>query len=162
MGESPPDVRGPRSSLYSDARTRAARPAGRTVLPRTSPRPPSQCVYAPNMDVLDQPGASAPTDPTAVTAASAARPTRSSRRQLALRRELTKLAGQIRPRWRGWIHAGAFPLSIVGGLALVIVSPTIASRIAAALFTLTGMLLFGTSAVYHAGRWRLRIRLPPH
>lgn len=111
------------------------------------------------MDVLDQPGASAPTDPTAVTAASAARPTRSSRRQLALRRELTKLAGQIRPRWRGWIHAGAFPLSIVGGLALVIVSPTIASRIAAALFTLTGMLLFGTSAVYHAGRWRMRIRL---
>ena len=60
--------------------------------------------------------------------ASAARSTRTSRRNVALRRELTKLAGQIRPRWRGWIHAGAFPLSIVGGLALVIVSPTIASR----------------------------------
>ena len=113
------------------------------------------------MDVLDQPGAAAPTpyDPALAGPTPVARPTRASRRNAALRRELTKLAGQIRPRWRGWIHAGAFPLSIVGGLALVIVSPTIASRIAAALFTLTGMLLFGTSAVYHAGRWRMRIRL---
>ena len=113
------------------------------------------------MDVLNQPSGPAqqPAPPHADAPATAARPTRVSRRSLALRQELTKLAGQIRPRWRGWIHAGAFPLSIIGGLSLVIVSPTIASRIVAALFTLTGMLLFGTSAIYHAGRWRMRIRL---
>src|SRR5699024_9709000 len=100
------------------------------------------------MDVLEQ-----------SNIAAAAEPVRSSRRRIALRAELTKLAGQIRPSWRGWIHAGAFPVSVIGGLALVIVSPTIASRIAAALFTVTGMLLFGTSAVYHTGRWRMRFRL---
>lgn len=86
-------------------------------------------------------------------------PTRPSRRERALRAELAKLAGQIKPSWRGWIHAGAFPLAVIGGLALVIVSPTIASRLAAAVFTLTGMTLFGMSAVYHRGSWRARIKL---
>lgn len=82
-----------------------------------------------------------------------------SRRGRAIRLELSRLAGQIRPSWRGWIHAGAFPLAVIGGLALIILSPTIASRMAAAVFTVTGMMLFGTSAVYHRGRWRMRVRL---
>lgn len=81
------------------------------------------------------------------------------RRGRALRSELAKLSGQLKPSWRGWIHAGAFPLAVLGGLVLVILSPTIASRLAAAVFALTGMMLFGTSAVYHRGRWRMRIRL---
>lgn len=80
-------------------------------------------------------------------------------RRAALRTELSRLAGQIRPSWRGWIHAGAFPLAVLGGLALVIISPTVASRLAAAVFAVTGMLLFGTSAVYHAGHWRTRVKL---
>lgn len=113
------------------------------------------------MDLLEQPDNTSGlvADGAAPADNPAAQPVRGDRRRTALRHELTKLAGQIRPSWRGWIHAGAFPLSIVGGLALVIVSPTVASRIAAALFTITGMLLFGTSAVYHTGRWRMRIRL---
>ncbi|MDN5806258.1 MAG: hemolysin III family protein [Brevibacterium sp.] len=82
-----------------------------------------------------------------------------ARRRSALRRELDKLAGQVKPKLRGWFHAGAFPLAMFGGLALVIISPTIESRIAAAIFAITGMLLFGTSAVYHRGRWRTRARL---
>ncbi|MGJ7540772.1 PAQR family membrane homeostasis protein TrhA [Brevibacterium luteolum] len=82
-----------------------------------------------------------------------------SRRGRALRHELGKLAGQVRPSWRGWIHAGAFPLAVLGGLTLVIISPTIVSRLGGAIFALTGMMLFGTSAVYHRGRWRMRIRL---
>ena len=41
-----------------------------------------------------------------------------SRRGRALRHELGKLAGQVRPSWRGWIHAGAFPLAVLGGLAM--------------------------------------------
>ncbi|WP_320109156.1 PAQR family membrane homeostasis protein TrhA [Brevibacterium sp. JSBI002] len=84
---------------------------------------------------------------------------RIARRRSALRAELTKLAGQVKPKLRGWFHAGAFPLAMLGGLALVIISPTIESRIAAAIFAVTGMLLFGTSAVYHRGRWRTRVRL---
>lgn len=82
-----------------------------------------------------------------------------SRRGRALRLELSRLAGQLRPSWRGWIHAAAFPLAVIGGLALIILAPTIASRLAAAVFTLTGMMLFGTSAIYHRGRWRTRVRL---
>ncbi|WP_231446725.1 PAQR family membrane homeostasis protein TrhA [Brevibacterium zhoupengii] len=82
-----------------------------------------------------------------------------ARRRSALRRELGKLAGQVKPKLRGWFHAAAFPLAMLGGLALVIISPTIESRIAASIFAITGMLLFGTSAVYHRGRWRSRARL---
>ncbi|WP_306440015.1 hemolysin III family protein [Brevibacterium sp. 91QC2O2] len=81
------------------------------------------------------------------------------RRHRALMHEVRKLMGQAKPSWRGWIHAGAFPVSVLGGLALVILSPTIASRLAAAVFALTGMMLFGTSAAYHRGKWRMRIRL---
>ena len=75
-----------------------------------------------------------------------------------LRMDITKLS-EVKPAWRGWIHAGAFPLAVIGGLAAVILSPTIASRLAAAVFALTGMMLFGTSAVYHRGTWRMRIRI---
>lgn len=64
-----------------------------------------------------------------------------------------------RPSWRGWIHTGAFPLAVVGGLVAVIVGPTIVSRLAAAAFAVTGMLLFGTSAIYHRGTWRFRVRV---
>lgn len=84
---------------------------------------------------------------------------RVARRRMALRRELGKLAGQVKPKLRGWFHAGAFPVAMLGGFALVIVSPTIESRLAAAIFAVTGMLLFGTSAVYHRGHWRTRARL---
>jgi hemolysin III len=82
-----------------------------------------------------------------------------SRRGRALRLELSRLTGQLKPSWRGWIHAGAFPLAVIGGMALIILAPTIASRLAAAVFTLTGMMLFGTSAIYHRGRWRMKARL---
>src|SRR5699024_5518271 len=82
-----------------------------------------------------------------------------ARRRPALRAERSTLAGHVTPKLRGWFHAGAFPLAMLGGLALVIISPTIESRIAAAIFAITGMLLFGTSAVYHRGRWRTRARL---
>ena len=50
---------------------------------------------------------------------------RIARRRMALRAELTKLAGQVKPKLRGWFHAGEFPLAMIGGLALVIISPTI-------------------------------------
>ena len=86
-------------------------------------------------------------------------PDRIARRRSALRSELDKLAGQVKPKLRGWFHAAAFPLAILGGLALVIISPTIESRLAAAIFAITGMMLFGTSAIYHRGRWRTRARL---
>lgn len=83
----------------------------------------------------------------------------SRRRRAFLRTELGRMVGQKKTSWRGWIHVGAFPLAVIGGLAAVILGPTIPVRLGAAVFALTGMLLFGTSAVYHRGPWRMRIRL---
>jgi hemolysin III len=64
----------------------------------------------------------------------------------------------VKPRWRGWIHAGATPLAVIAGLALVIMAPTAAGKITSAVYALTGVLLFGVSAVYHRGSWQPRTR----
>ena len=81
-----------------------------------------------------------------------------ARRLRNLRVDITRFM-EIRPSWRGWIHAGAFPLAVLGGLAAVILCPTILSRLASAIFAITGMMLFGTSAMYHRGSWRVRVRI---
>jgi hemolysin III len=59
----------------------------------------------------------------------------------------------IKPRLRGWLHAGTFPLSVAAGIVLVALSPDARSRIATGIFALTASLLFGVSAVYHRGTW---------
>lgn len=51
------------------------------------------------------------------------------------------------------MHAVAFPTVTVAGLALVTLAPTLAGRAAAAVYTLSAMLLFGVSALYHRGSW---------
>ena len=58
-----------------------------------------------------------------------------------------------KPLLRGWLHLGAAPLAFIGGMVLVVFGPTLAGRASSAVFTLTAVLLFGTSAVYHRGNW---------
>jgi hemolysin III len=66
---------------------------------------------------------------------------------------LDHLGAAIKPRLRGWLHAGTFPLATgVGGL-LTALSPDGRSRLALAMFTLSAALLFGISALYHRGNW---------
>ncbi|NYE02232.1 hemolysin III [Kineosphaera limosa] len=60
----------------------------------------------------------------------------------------------VKPHLRGWLHAGTFPLVLLSGLALVAATPTQRGRIGMAIFVATACLLFGTSALYHRGRWR--------
>jgi hemolysin III len=62
-----------------------------------------------------------------------------------------------RPRLRGWLHAGTFPLASVAGLTLVACAPTTSARISTAVFAVTAAMLFGVSAVYHRGQWSPRI-----
>jgi hemolysin III len=62
----------------------------------------------------------------------------------------------IKPRLRGWIHLGTFPVAVVSGLVLVALSPAGAPRVATAVFAATAALLFGTSALYHRGSWSPR------
>ncbi|MBO0901624.1 hemolysin III family protein [Cellulomonas sp. zg-ZUI222] len=62
----------------------------------------------------------------------------------------------VKPRLRGMIHAGVAPIALVASIALVALSPTSAARWSTAVFGVTAVLLFGTSAVYHRGTWSPR------
>lgn len=59
------------------------------------------------------------------------------------------LAESVKPRLRGWLHAGALPVALVAGFVLVALGPTSQARIAAAIYAITSGLLFGISATYH-------------
>jgi hemolysin III len=59
----------------------------------------------------------------------------------------------VKPKLRGWLHAGTFPAALIAGLVLVALGTTVSARIAAAVYALTSVLLFGTSAIYHRGHW---------
>ncbi|MBI1350328.1 MAG: hemolysin III family protein [Actinomycetales bacterium] len=61
-----------------------------------------------------------------------------------------------KPRLRGVLHAVAAPLALVGGIILILLASSPAARIGAALFAVTSVVLFTTSATYHLGTW-----LPP-
>jgi hemolysin III len=63
-----------------------------------------------------------------------------------------------KPLLRGWLHLGAAPIALIAGMALIVAAPTLAGRISAAIFTLTAVLLFGTSAFYHRGNWSPKTR----
>ncbi|GAB3594872.1 hemolysin III family protein [Angustibacter peucedani] len=65
----------------------------------------------------------------------------------------------VKPHLRGWLHAGTFPLAVAAGIVLIALAPTTAGRVAAAVYTLTAALLFGTSAVYHRGTWSPRVQV---
>ena len=63
----------------------------------------------------------------------------------------------LKPVLRGWLHLGAFPVAVVGGLVLVLLSRTTEARVATAIYAVTCCLLFGVSAIYHRGHWSPRV-----
>ncbi|MGR0318315.1 PAQR family membrane homeostasis protein TrhA [Agromyces sp. ZXT2-3] len=65
----------------------------------------------------------------------------------------------VKPTWRGWIHAGTFPLTIVAGIVLIALAEGAAAKWASAVFVLTSMLLFGNSALYHRFDWQPRTKV---
>lgn len=68
-------------------------------------------------------------------------------------------AAEIRPTWRGWIHAGTFPVAIVAGIVLIVVAQGGAAKWSAAVFMASSLLLFGNSALYHRFDWKPRVKL---
>jgi len=64
-----------------------------------------------------------------------------------------------KPTWRGWIHAGTFPLAIVAGVVLLIVADGAAATWSSAVFMTSSLLLFGISATYHRFHWGPRTRV---
>lgn len=59
-----------------------------------------------------------------------------------------------KPSWRGWIHAGTFPLTIAAGIVLIALAQGPVAKWAAAVYMLSSMLLFGISALYHRFNWK--------
>lgn len=68
-------------------------------------------------------------------------------------------AVETKPTWRGWIHACTFPVALVAGVVLIIVSQGAAAKWASAVFMLTSLLLFGNSALYHRIDWRPKVKV---
>ena len=60
----------------------------------------------------------------------------------------------LKPTWRGWIHAGTFPVAVAAGIVLIVLAEGPAAKWAAAVFMATSVLLFGNSALYHRFNWR--------
>jgi len=60
----------------------------------------------------------------------------------------------VKPTWRGWIHAGTFPLAIAAGIVLICLAQGPAAKASSAIFMATSLLLFGISAVYHRFNWK--------
>lgn len=54
-----------------------------------------------------------------------------------------------RPSWRGWLHVAAFMLAIPGGILLIVMARSASATVAAAIYTASLLLGFGTSAGYH-------------
>ena len=63
-------------------------------------------------------------------------------------------AEEVKPTWRGWIHAGTFPVTIIAGIILIALADGAVATWAAVVFTLSSMLLFGISALYHRFNWQ--------
>ncbi|MEU8708571.1 hemolysin III family protein [Streptomyces sp. NPDC048565] len=59
----------------------------------------------------------------------------------------------VKPRMRGWLHAGMFPAVVIAGITLIALSDSTRARVACAVYILSACLLFGVSAVYHRGTW---------
>jgi len=67
------------------------------------------------------------------------------------------VASTLKPKLRGWIHAGISPFVLAAGIVLVALSPSPGIRWANVVFAISAFLLFGTSAVYHRGTWSPRV-----
>lgn len=76
--------------------------------------------------------------------------------RLTVESAVEHLVGAVKPRLRGWIHAGMAPFVLAVGIVLVSLSPTGEARWSTAVFGLATTLLFSLSAVYHRGTWSPR------
>ena len=63
------------------------------------------------------------------------------------------LAEPSKPKLRGWLHAGMVPAALIAGVVLVCLARTPQAVLACAVYSVTALLLFATSAVYHRGTW---------
>lgn len=65
---------------------------------------------------------------------------------------------ELKPSWRGWIHAGTFPVAIAAGVVLIVLADGAVAKWASAVFMASSLLLFGNSALYHRFDWKPRTK----
>ena len=75
----------------------------------------------------------------------------------ALETRVEAVIEQVKPKLRGWLHLAMTPIALVAGIVLVVLASTTEAKVSAAVFGVTAVLLFGTSAVYHRGTWSPRV-----
>jgi hemolysin III len=68
-----------------------------------------------------------------------------------------EVARAVRPRLRGWLHAGTFPVALAAGIVLVALSGSVRETMANSVYAGSAALLFGASALYHRGSWSPRV-----
>ena len=67
-----------------------------------------------------------------------------------------RLEEAAKPHLRGVLHEVAFAISLVSGTVIVCLASGSLERVAASIYAASVVLLFGTSAAYHRGRWSVR------
>lgn len=66
---------------------------------------------------------------------------------------------EVKPTWRGWIHAATFPLAIALGTILIVLADGVAAKVSTSIFVLASLILFGNSALYHRLNWGPRAKV---
>ena len=64
---------------------------------------------------------------------------------------------RAKPKLRGWFHLGMAPVVQALGLVLIVLAADMVARLGIAVYIVAATLLFGTSAIYHRGRWAGRM-----
>ncbi len=73
-----------------------------------------------------------------------------------VKREVAVAKEEVKPKLRGWLHAATTPLALAAGIVLIVLSPTVTTRVGSAVFASTALMLFTVSAIYHRGTWSPR------
>ena len=69
-----------------------------------------------------------------------------------------RVEAAVKPHLRGVLHEVAFAVSLVTGTVIVCLAHGAMQRLAATVYAGSVVLLFGTSAAYHRGRWGPRMQ----
>ena len=72
----------------------------------------------------------------------------------AVKQAASELQERVKPKLRGWIHEGAFPVSLVAGALLVLAATGRRETLALAIYAVSLSALLGTSALYHRVDWK--------
>lgn len=70
--------------------------------------------------------------------------------------EIKHSVDEIKPKLRGWLHAATAPLAFFSFLVMLVLTESTRVRVGIAVFMVSALLLFTTSAIYHTGHWSAR------